>query len=295
MKILCCKRCKLAILDNSGETSDAAAGRTWVDTALGGRLLDDSEAALAHFVRHCHGDSLLWAGASELSTAAMQRCMVRNRFFLAARGQTCLPTGAGALPLYGELHQLPLPNSCVDAVVLHHALEPLHDARSALREAARVLQPGGRLVLAGLNPWSVLGLRRAWARLFPDLLSGVRFPNPIRVLDWLTVLGFELEEPVRYVSYGLPFRRESVSDAATVDHEEKRPDQRRSDRCTDARVTTGIELPVADVFLLSAVKQSLGVPPLRKAVAPPVGKLAGVAYPKASAQLVHVDFRGENR
>ncbi len=259
--------------------------RPWTQSVVGRRILTDTQAALVHFVRRCHGDTLVWAGASPQATATMQRCMVRNRFFLAASGQTSLPTESDAVLLQAELAHLPLPNSCVDAFVIHHGLETLADPRTALREVARVMQPGGRLVLAAFNPWSLLGLRRAYARLVPDMFSRTRFVNPIRLLDWLTVLGFQLEGPVRYVSYGLPFRRQRSVEVEPL---------------ADALPYTkhdagGIEIPLADTFLLSAVKQAYGVPPLARTVARPVGKLAGVAYPRVSARLVRVDFRGDDR
>ena len=256
----------------------------WVETTVGQRILLDTAPALAHFVRRCHGDTLVWAGACAETATAMQRCMVRNRFFVATREQTCLPTQSDAAPLQAELHKLPLPDGCTDAFVLHHALEGLADPRAALREVARVLEPGGRLVVAGFNPWSLLGLRRAYARLIPDTFSGVRFVNPIRLLDWLALLGFELEGPVRYVSYGLPFRRKTASEAVSP---ETLPYSKHE--------AGGIEVPLADTYVLSAVKQAYGVPPISRTVEPPVGKLVGAAYPRVSAQLVRVDFRRDPR
>ncbi len=270
--------------DEPGQQADEKSANDWTVTPVGQRVLAQTTPALSHLVRRCHGDTLVWAGAHPPSSSAMHRCMVRNRFFVSREVVHELPEEADAVPLHAQLNQLPLPNNSIDAFVLHHALETHADPRTALREVARVLHPGGRLVLCAFNPWSVLGLRRAYARVFSDSFSPVRFLNPIRLLDWLAVLGFELEGPVRYVSYGLPVRRKS-SESNVIG--EPVPYTKHE--------AGGIEIPLADTYVLSAVKQAYGVPPLRKIVQPPVGKLAGAAYPRVSAQLVRVDFRGDDR
>ena len=55
-------------------------------------------------------------------------------------------------------------------------------------------------------------------------------------------------------------------------------------------------MPLADSYVLTAVKQAVGMPPLRRVAPDPMGKLAGVGgYPRMSARLIHVDFRGEGR
>ena len=68
-----------------------------------------------------------------------------------------------------DVHELPLPNGCLDAVILHHALETAEDPRTAIREIARVLAPGGRLVVCGFNPLSLWGVRGAYARVVTGL------------------------------------------------------------------------------------------------------------------------------
>lgn len=63
----------------------------------------------------------------------------------------------------GNLEQIPLPNATIDAVignmVLHHCPSP----ELAVREMARVLVPGGRLVLSDLQEHSYHSLRKEHA------------------------------------------------------------------------------------------------------------------------------------
>jgi ubiquinone/menaquinone biosynthesis C-methylase UbiE len=63
----------------------------------------------------------------------------------------------------GNVEQIPLPNASIDAVignmVLHHCPSP----EAAVREMARVLVPGGRLVLSDLQEHSHESLRKEHA------------------------------------------------------------------------------------------------------------------------------------
>jgi SAM-dependent methyltransferase len=59
----------------------------------------------------------------------------------------------------GQLADQAYPDARFDAVTLKHVIEHVYDARAVIRECARILKPGGRLVLFTPNPAS-LGHRR---------------------------------------------------------------------------------------------------------------------------------------
>src|SRR5207249_2048891 len=52
---------------------------------------------------------------------------------------------------------LPFPNGYADLVTAFMSLQDIEDAAGAIREAARVLEPGGRLCLAVVHPFNSAG------------------------------------------------------------------------------------------------------------------------------------------
>jgi SAM-dependent methyltransferase len=248
---------------------------------LGERLLAEQSQYVADAARRFHGDTLLWAGCHTDLTDTVRGCMIRNRLYTFCQPEDSQPGTSEIAELARfrcELHAIPLPNNSLDGAVLHHGLELAEDPRTAVRELARVLAPGARLVVCGFNPMSLWGLRYAYARFFQDSFSGLRMVSPGRLLDWLTVLGFELCEEVRYMAYGLPFGLRAARDPATsgVDSREG-----RSEGVMPSLVAHNP--PIGGVYMISAVKQALGV--RRNWSLPAAGspKLAPVAYPKLSA------------
>ena len=112
---------------------------------------------------------------------------------------------APRVALVTDAAALPFPPASLDLVVLPHTLELSADPHQVLREVERVLVPEGRVVISGLNPASLWGLRQGRGRLAGRLgLSAFGAPNlylpeagefigPWRLRDWLRLLGFEVE------------------------------------------------------------------------------------------------------
>ena len=102
--------------------------------------------------------------------------------------------------LLADPEALPFAEASLDLVVLPHTLELSVDPHAALREVARVLVPEGRVVITGLNPVSLWGLRQRRARIYQRLGGhGLYLPDVgefigyLRLRDWLQLLSFEVE------------------------------------------------------------------------------------------------------
>jgi ubiquinone/menaquinone biosynthesis C-methylase UbiE/DNA-binding transcriptional ArsR family regulator len=63
----------------------------------------------------------------------------------------------------GDLYDLPLANDSFDVVILHQVLHFLDDGARAIHEAARVLRPGGRLLVVDFAPHEQEFLREQFA------------------------------------------------------------------------------------------------------------------------------------
>ena len=114
-------------------------------------------------------------------------------------GQRAPATGA-VVQLVCDFAALPFPANSLDLVVLPHTLELDGDPHTTLREVERVLVPEGRVVICGVNPASLWGLRQRRAHLYQRFGFGELFlPKEgdfigyWRLRDWLRLLSFEVE------------------------------------------------------------------------------------------------------
>jgi ubiquinone/menaquinone biosynthesis C-methylase UbiE len=65
----------------------------------------------------------------------------------------------------GDIYDLPLPRDSFDVVIVHQVLHFLDDGARAIREAARVLRPQGRLLVIDFAPHDLEFLREEHAHL----------------------------------------------------------------------------------------------------------------------------------
>ncbi len=94
--------------------------------------------------------------------------------------------------IVAELDDLPLLEHSVDVCLLSHTLEFSLDPHHVIREANRVLIPNGYLIITGFNPFSLAGLNRAIPYRKKQTPWNEHFFSPMRVKDWLHLMGFEI-------------------------------------------------------------------------------------------------------
>jgi ArsR family transcriptional regulator len=84
----------------------------------------------------------------------------------------------------GDIYDLPLADGAANAVVMHQVLHFLSEPQRAVREAARLLAPGGRLLIVDFAPHGLEFLRDEFAH------ERLGFAGPL-VEQWLTDAGLE--------------------------------------------------------------------------------------------------------
>lgn len=176
----------------------------WFVTPSGRYQLAWERAQLDLAVADIFGFHALQLGMPELDALAANRMPHR---WLA----THIPTKGAAIVT--DFSALPFPANSLDLVVLPHTLELAPDPHTTLREVERVLVAEGRVVICGLNPASLWGLRQRRAHLYHCMGFGQlflpegEFIGYWRLRDWLRLLGFEVEV-ARFGCYKPSFSRE---------------------------------------------------------------------------------------
>jgi SAM-dependent methyltransferase len=165
----------------------------WFQTPPGRYLLAWEQSRFDQAVADVFGYHALQLGLAEVEGLRANRMPHR---WLAVND----PDLAARSALVTDFTALPFSANSLDLVVLPHALELSHDPHGTLREVERVLVPEGRVVICGLNPTSLWGMRQWRAHLYQRLGFGELFlPDSgdfigyRRMRDWLRLLSFEVE------------------------------------------------------------------------------------------------------
>jgi SAM-dependent methyltransferase len=198
----------------------------WLQTPPGQYLLGWEQAQFDLTVADFFGFNALQLGLVELDALRANRMPHRwlalpeeapgvlavPATMLAAEGGRPAPAAAQRVHLVTNAAALPFPAASLDLLVLPHTLELSADPHHVLREVERVLVPDGRVVISGLNPASLWGMRQGRGRVLSHLGLGGREPQrlylpeagefigPWRLRDWLQLLSFEVESD-RYGCY----------------------------------------------------------------------------------------------
>jgi ubiquinone/menaquinone biosynthesis C-methylase UbiE len=112
--------------------------RTLLDLGTGtGRILEMLGPHIERGLGIDLSQAMLALARARLDRAGLRHCTVRQ----------------------GDIYEVPVPKESFDAVVIHQVLHYLDDGAGVIREAARVLRPGGRLLVVDFAPHDLEFLR----------------------------------------------------------------------------------------------------------------------------------------
>ncbi len=151
--------------------------------------------ALAQHLQPClsklYGFHLLKIGnlSAEIDT---QACPVSHQVNVGRAGD------ADALQVIADPMSLPFESKSVDACLLAHALSWSTDPHRILREVDRVLIDDGWMIISGFNPFSLLGIGKIVPGLNRRAPWSGRMFSQMRLLDWLSLLNYEVIHRTRF-------------------------------------------------------------------------------------------------
>lgn len=156
---------------------------SWRDTTLGAITDAIEQRLILSLMGELPGRRVLDAGCGDgaLACAAASRGaevtgIDADPAMLAAARSRAATAGLRATFSEGRIERLPFPDASFDVVVAVTVLCFVADAGGAVREMARVLRPGGRLVIGELGRWSLwAALRRVRGWLGSRTWKYVRF------------------------------------------------------------------------------------------------------------------------
>jgi SAM-dependent methyltransferase len=164
----------------------------WSGTPLGTATLACERLLAGRFMDQLFGYYLVQLGHWGGTEALTESCRVRHHRLVDPQAPA---------DIIAPLDALPLASNSVDVVLLPHTLEFCDNPHGVLREANRVLMPGGHLLMLGYSRYSLWGLREAFRR--PPFGDGAKLIAERRLGDWMGLLGLELTRMERYL-YRLP-------------------------------------------------------------------------------------------
>jgi len=223
------------------EQADFADGQNvltqWFESPAGKAVFRAEMAMVRPYLNRLFGYHILQMGCSS-SHSLITESRVGHKIIFAPEYDR-----HSGLPV-ADNEQLPLESESIDVVVVHHALDFTGDSHSLLREATRVLRPGGQMLIIGFNPLSLWGLKKL-LKIRAEVPWSGRFISHRRVADWLKLLELHVEK-VDYGLHFLPSRwRKGLAEAGEDDNR-----------------VDGLRSPFGGAYLVISTKQVLPITPI---------------------------------
>ena len=171
----------------------AALMKEWFQTPQGHEVLKAERAIASPVISRLFGYHILQVGCCE-EYSLIEDSPVGHKIMFTPVWRP------GARNAVANNEELPLASDSMDVVVVHHALDFTSDSHRLLREATRVLRPGGQMLIIGFNPYSNWGFWKLFKHK-SDIPWRGRFISKRRLSDWLQLLNLHIDS----VDYGLHF------------------------------------------------------------------------------------------
>ena len=209
----------------------------WFDSPAGDAVLQAEKQLITPFLNRLFGYHILQLGCSSRHSLIADSPVGHKVIF------TPEYDGLARLPV-ADNEQLPLAQDSIDVVVVHHALDFTRDSHTLLREATRVLRPGGQLLIIGFNPLSLWGLKKV-LKIKAEVPWSGRFISHHRVSDWLKLLELHVDK-VEYGLHFLPSRWRKALASSTG----------------SAELSSRFKSPFGGAYLVISTKQVLPITPI---------------------------------
>ena len=170
----------------------------WFKTDLGEEVLQKETALLGRLLPSMFGYYLVQAGVGQPQWLA-ENSVIHRKLYVCEQPQQSSRYHC----VCSRLDDMAIATESVDVAILHHSLDFESAPHRVLREVARVVIPGGKIVIVGFNPWSLWGLCRLALTGADRLPWSGNFLSPYRISDWLKLLDFQVEG-CESLMHGLP-------------------------------------------------------------------------------------------
>lgn len=172
-------------MNNPGEVLQSQSGLIrWYETVAGRHILSLENQLVAEGVQDLFGYHLASLGPLQYAEG-IEASPITHKVAV-----NVLSLDKSAPELLADPEDLALLSDSVDVLVLPHMLEYSSQPHAMLREAKRVVHAHGHVVILGFNPLSCYGLCRVMPGLSGHMPWQGHFYHPIRLRDWLKLLGF---------------------------------------------------------------------------------------------------------
>lgn len=165
----------------------------WFATARGEQLINAEFNLLEKSISRLFGAH---CGLSSAYThpQLIERIPCRRVYDILPPSLQLLPARTSdAKPIVAPICNLPFADDSLDGFVLLHTFDFAEKPHDAIREVARVIRPGGQIIIIGFNPASLFGWCRYMPGLKDKLPAQAHFIGRHRLCDWLNLLHFDVE------------------------------------------------------------------------------------------------------